>query len=199
MHDLAAVCSIPFPRTCFAVVGRASARRGTCAQAGSATERPSGPSGREVPVGERRLAGPGPAPRSQPATPRLSGPCTERQTKPSGARWERGWGWQPLRSPAEGSRQPARRPPAPFAGRGRPAAPYNLIFPRARRSIAAHLLHSVVPRDGEGGEGRAGGAGGTSVGIPMGCACSPACRTGTPARAAEGGGFADTVTSAISV
>lgn len=165
---------------------------GTFAPAGGAAGSPSGPSGRAGTGRGTAFSGNG-------ANPRLSSPRRERQEKPSRARWERGWGWQPLRSPAQGSRQPARRQPAPFACRDRPAAPYNLIFPRARRSIAAHLIHSAVPRDGEGGEGRAEGGGGTSVGIPMGCACSPACRAGTPARAAGGGGFADTVTSAISV
>lgn len=165
-----------------------SAHRGTCAQAGSAAEGPPGPPGQGGTDRGKAFNGTG-------ANPRLSGPCTERQEKPAG-----------LGGSADGAgslsalrpREPGS-PPAPFACRGRPAAPYNLIFSCARRSIAAHLIHSAVPRDGEGGEGRAGGAGGTSVGIPMGCACSPACRTGTPARAAEGGGFADTVTSAISV
>lgn len=61
----------------------------------------------------------------------------------------------PLRSGQ--SRQPARSEPRPsarphLAGLGRPAAPYNLIFPRARRSIAAHLLYSAAPRGGRAGE-----------------------------------------------
>lgn len=67
-------------------------------------------------AGGTALSGTGAGP-LQPVRSCLSGPCTERQEKPSRARWERGWGWQPLGSPAEGSRQPARtfclpRPPS---------------------------------------------------------------------------------------
>lgn len=174
MHDLAAVR--PVPSRCPPVL---------CRQRGRARRAPPG---REVPAGERRLAAPGRAPGFQ--GPARSGRRSRAGLGGSGA----GAGSRSAVRPRE-----AGSPPAPCACRGRPAAPYNLIFPRARRSIAAHLLHSAVPRGGEGGEGRTGEAGGTSVGIPMGCACSPACRAGTPARAAEGGGFADTVTSAISV
>lgn len=72
-----------------------------------------------------------------------------------------GWrGGKPGDAGAE-QRQPAGSEPP---GRTSPAAPYNLIFPRARRSIAAHLLHSAAPRGG--GAGEKGGPGEPSLRPP---------------------------------
>lgn len=156
MHDLTGVVS----RVCPPALCRSGSRLRTPRNLRAGRQRDRGaPRGGEAPAGGAAFSGTRGEPLAAGDLPprhgrRRSGPSTEQEAKPSGP--ELGGSGAGAGSPSAPRRALRRReagsPPAPFAGRGRPAAPYNLIFPRARRSIAAHLLHSAAPRAGGGGE-----------------------------------------------
>lgn len=133
--------------------------------------------------GERRLAGLGRAPRSRRTLPAFEAPARSGRSRAG-----RGGSAAGAGSPSALRRSEAGSPPAPFACRGRPAAPYNLIFPRARRSIAAHLIHSAVPRDGEGEKGGPGEPAAQVLGFPWAVpALQLAALAPRPERPEEGG------------